>query len=604
MGFGFFIRLLLYLIVIQLSVTMLAYLLLRGKRNALLYSFAFIQFITVFWMLRAVFAVLAGSYITDPEQLNAVFGILSWKLGIFNGGFLALAWLIFCLNYSGWKPANYKIATGLVASPIAILFLIALTNDWHRLFMRNMLAGPFFWVHAVIAYSYSVAGFFLLIKYAVNHKGHERKRTILLFLAFLLPFAVSLTNDIRMQVFMLRPLGAFDVNSVSFSIGTMLVAFIIYKYRFLNIYTVALRMIVNNQAQAVIIVDGSNNVVGINDSFDRTFLSGWKLKPEDNISAFTGYLEGNSDEGGAGCGLTAAIKSRCDNWNGELKMTRPEVKYFSVVITPISKGRKNYGRIIAFNDITPIRTMMEELELKNKALTDLNNELIDKNRQLHDYARTVSELAAARERNRITRDMHDTLGQTMTVLVTQLNALRILCGKEPDKARERIGELVRLARNGLDDIKRSITGLMPEKVEETSLEAAVRRLTEDFEAAGIKTDLAVNGSSEGMDFDYFLVIYRLCQEALTNSVRHGNAEHAEIMLDFSGDKVRIRLQDDGCGCGNISKDFGLRGMEERVKSLGGHISYWSDKGKGFKITVELPPFAAQRRREGGSPETA
>jgi signal transduction histidine kinase len=83
-------------------------------------------------------------------------------------------------------------------------------------------------------------------------------------------------------------------------------------------------------------------------------------------------------------------------------------------------------------------------------------------------------------------------------------------------------------------------------------------------------------------------LYRLCQEAITNSTRHGKAKNTNIILKFSEDKIRLFIFDDGCGCQNIKKGFGLSGMEQRIHNIHGSIVYGSDGESGFNIRVELP----------------
>jgi signal transduction histidine kinase len=87
---------------------------------------------------------------------------------------------------------------------------------------------------------------------------------------------------------------------------------------------------------------------------------------------------------------------------------------------------------------------------------------------------------------------------------------------------------------------------------------------------------------------YSKVIFRVCQEALTNSLRHGKAKNVNIILRSSGNKLSLFIFDDGCGCSQIKKGFGLSGMEQRVKDLGGTLVFGSDGESGFNIRMEIP----------------
>jgi signal transduction histidine kinase len=87
---------------------------------------------------------------------------------------------------------------------------------------------------------------------------------------------------------------------------------------------------------------------------------------------------------------------------------------------------------------------------------------------------------------------------------------------------------------------------------------------------------------------YKNTIYRICQEALTNSLRHGKATNVSIILRLSDDMISLYIIDDGVGCKNIKKSIGLSNMENRVMELGGKISFGSDGEKGFNINVDFP----------------
>lgn len=552
----------LYIFIIQLSLTMLAYLKIKAKKGLLLYSFMFIQFVSVLWTLRALIYLIAASYIQDKMLFNAVLNFLSWKLGIFVGGFIALGWLIFCLNYVEWKYAGRKLTVSLLAAPVALSFLMALTNDFHGLFSDDSGPGILFWIHAAIGYAYTITAFTALIRYAVKQSGHERKRTVLLIVAYFIPFISDILNEVRMFVFHMSPLlGDFDSSPVCFSIGIALIAFIIYKYRFLNISTVAMGSIVDNLKQAVVIVDTNNGIISRNRSFTDTFPFKSQSGHNEDIACFGEYLGNRVGTGHGNLKTLKMINSTgCEAFNGELELAEPLRRYYDVVIYPILKNGTVFGRILSFDDIT----------------------------QLHDYASTVEELAVIRERDRFSRDVHDTLGHTMTVLITQLKVVSILFDSEPDNARKKVGEMIRVAREGLNELRRSISGLRSGRLEEDNPENALARLVSDFEAAGMKIDLTVNGTAAGMSFDGFQAVFRICQEALTNSLRHGRAENVAIVLNFTGERAKLLIKDDGCGCGTIKKGFGLTGMEERVKNLGGYIRYGSDGEKGFNIFAEIP----------------
>ncbi|HEX3028105.1 MAG TPA: histidine kinase N-terminal 7TM domain-containing protein [Clostridia bacterium] len=571
-----------------MSLTLLVYLVLKAKRSILLKCFIFLHSMTILWVLRAAIFFVVLSFIKDTGQFETALDLLNWKLEIFVGGFIALSWLIFSLNYTGWKYAANKKVIAFLSLPTVTLFAVALTNNLHHLFMKNFVPGLFFWVHALVAYIFSLAAFVFLIRYAVQNKGPERVRSVLLIIAYLIPFLSSIINDILVQVLHSKPiLGYADSSPVAFSFGTAFIALIVFKYKFLNVKTKALNNIVDNLKQSIAIVDAGNNITGFNTSFIKTFPYGSADKDGESITHLSDYLKESMDTDEDNLVIESINSSRCQSFQGVFKLVRPERRYYDVIIYPVLIKSNMFGRIISFEDITRIREFNDELEVKNKHLSLLNQELTEKNKQLHDYAAAAEELAVMRERNRISRDVHDTLGHTMTAIITQLQVAHILCGNET-KLAEKIEETVSIAQNGLNELRRNISELISDKPKHYGIENEISKLAENYKAAGINIEISVNGSSKDLPQDYFEALYRLCQEAITNALRHGKAKNIDIVFNFTGNKFKAFIKDDGCGCLEINKGFGLTGMEVRINSLDGNVQYGSDGESGFNIFVELP----------------
>ncbi len=585
----YFLWILIYIVIFFLSLAMMIYLALKAKKGMLLNSFLFLHSMTILWVLRAALFFVALSFLKEPGQFETALDLLNWKLEIFVGGFIGLAWLVFSLNYTGWKYAANKKVIVLMSLPTLLLFITALTNNFHHLFMKDFVPGIFFWMHALVAYIFSIAAFVVLIRYAVYKKGQERMRTILLIAAYLIPFLSSIINDVMVQVLQSKPiLGYADSSPIAFTFGTAFIALITFKYKFLNVKARALNNIVDNLKQSVVIVDRDNYIIGFNNSFLETFQYGTSEIDGKSICNFCDYLQRNIEATESKLIIESINSNSCKRFQGAFKIAEPRRKYYDVSIQPVISKGKLVGRIISFEDITRISKFNEELETKNKDLSLLNVELMEKNKQLHDYAAVVEELTAMRERNRISRDVHDTLGHTMTVLITQLQVAFILCGNETDNLREKIDEIIKMAQDGLDELRRSISGVIPDKSKCNDLEGAINMLADGYKAGGVKVELSVYGTSSDLPRDYFEALFRLCQEAITNALRHGKAKHVDIVLNFTGSKYKALIKDDGCGCIKINKGFGLKGMEERIHNLGGNVQYGSDGENGFNIFVELP----------------
>ena len=228
--------------------------------------------------------------------------------------------------------------------------------------------------------------------------------------------------------------------------------------------------------------------------------------------------------------------------------------------------------------------------LKNKSTLNLNLELKNANVKLKQYAATIEEIAVLKERNRLARDVHDTLGQTLSILITLLQVSLLSCKTNVNETEEHINKAILITSNGLNELRRSISGLTSAKEEEKNLFDTLEKLVNDFEYSGLNVDFSVNRIDQNIGKSHAEVIYRICQEALTNSIKHGKASEASIILKFSDNSIKLFIFDNGVGCKKLSigKGFGLQGMQQRINSLNGNIKFGSDGEKGFNIHVEIP----------------
>lgn len=210
-----------------------------------------------------------------------------------------------------------------------------------------------------------------------------------------------------------------------------------------------------------------------------------------------------------------------------------------------------------------------------------------------DATRAAARLATIEERNRLARDIHDTLAQGLAAITLQLEAADALAEARPQRAHEAMQRALSLARANLDEARRSVMDLRAAPLQEHALPEALALLIAD-------TDLTINYTYTP-NFPILPArieagIYRVAQEALTNIRKHANAQHVEITLCFCDDEtgeVQLIIQDDGHGFDPdaVSQDgshFGLLGMSERVKLLGGHLSIQSTPGSGTYIVVSIP----------------
>jgi signal transduction histidine kinase len=223
-------------------------------------------------------------------------------------------------------------------------------------------------------------------------------------------------------------------------------------------------------------------------------------------------------------------------------------------------------------------------------------ELADKNAQLMHYATTLEQLAISRERNRLARELHDTLAHTLSAVNVQLSALEVLWDSDPDAARDRLQQTRELTRDGLSEARRSLHALRASPLEDLGLTLAIERQAQQtVERAGLQLRLDLPRALNGLRPEIEQNVYRIAEEAMNNVARHAQATHILVSLRRDGDQVRLVVRDDGLGFdaagGEPNGHYGLTGMQERAMLVDGDLEIHSEPGRGtqIKLTVETTP---------------
>jgi signal transduction histidine kinase len=211
------------------------------------------------------------------------------------------------------------------------------------------------------------------------------------------------------------------------------------------------------------------------------------------------------------------------------------------------------------------------------------------NIQLQDYARKSEEMAKTKERNRLAREIHDTLGHALTGISTGLEACIELYDINKEKMKIQMVKIAELARKGLLDVRRSVSELRPDALERFALIPAIQKLSEDInECTKTRVNVSVEGTVLKLGADEEETVYRVVQEGITNAVRHGNASNINVKLQFINYELNISIGDDGEGCESVQEGFGLKHIKERVDMLGGLVNFENRTDIGFIMEVKVP----------------
>lgn len=230
---------------------------------------------------------------------------------------------------------------------------------------------------------------------------------------------------------------------------------------------------------------------------------------------------------------------------------------------------------------------LNEQEARERA-EQLSAALEQANVQLAEYATKVEELAMTQERNRLAREIHDSLGHTLTIVNVQIEAAKAVMESDPDRAMDAISKVQNLAQQGLSQVRESVAALRESPVSDRPLEDAIRPLVGEVESSGIVTDFRVSGDPYGLEHKAALAIYRAAQEGLTNVCRHARASRVDVILDFQPEQVSLEVKDNGIGSAQVKEGFGLLGIRERMQLLGGRMEIDTATGEGFQLRVRVP----------------
>ena len=212
------------------------------------------------------------------------------------------------------------------------------------------------------------------------------------------------------------------------------------------------------------------------------------------------------------------------------------------------------------------------------------------NSRLRQYALRVEELATEQERNRIARDIHDSLGHSLTVFSIHLQAALRLLHSDPDKAETLLLEIEQLNSQTLQEVRHSVAALRSDPLQGRSLQMAIANLIAEFQSSTSILPTSVVELRYPLSQELNVVIYRLVQESLTNIRKHAAATKVKIAIVQSATNVEVTVEDNGKGF-DLSQNttaFGLQGMRERTLALAGQLEILTAPDRGCRIEAAFP----------------
>ena len=220
-------------------------------------------------------------------------------------------------------------------------------------------------------------------------------------------------------------------------------------------------------------------------------------------------------------------------------------------------------------------------------------ELILANIRLSEHTRTLEQLATSRERNRLARELHDTLAHTLSGQTVNLEAIKLMIPSRKKEIHEMLEHSLKNTRAGLAETRRALKALRSQQLDDLGLEMAIRNLALDVASRG-DFAIATKISDQLPDItpDIEQSIYRIIQETLENIIRHAHAKNVEITLEQDNQHLMLIISDDGVGfdyqsAGHEDK-LGIKGIRERTAIMRGSLNILSEPGFGTSIRLSIP----------------
>ena len=231
--------------------------------------------------------------------------------------------------------------------------------------------------------------------------------------------------------------------------------------------------------------------------------------------------------------------------------------------------------------ITERHRIEEELRMASQA-----------NRELNSYLALSEKIAEDRERKRIAREIHDTLGHALTGISAGIDAVKVLVDIDTNRAKEQLNNVSVVVRDGIRDVRGSLNKMRPGALENNTLKEALIKIIREYEAiSNLEIHLRYEWDNIDLDIAKEDIVFRVIQESITNSVRHGHAKTIWIELLEEDEAYVMTIHDDGVGFDELHYGYGLKQMQERLMIIGGSVRF--ENRDGFYTHIKIPKIGGR-----------
>lgn len=209
------------------------------------------------------------------------------------------------------------------------------------------------------------------------------------------------------------------------------------------------------------------------------------------------------------------------------------------------------------------------------------------NKKMQKYVIVTEKFGEKNERKRLARELHDTIGHALAGMAVGVDACITMIDKNPQLAKAQLKVISKAIRKGIKDVRNSLNKMRPDFLQQYRLKEAIEKMKEEISnVTDLKINLNYQIDETGFDTKIEDILFRVIQESITNSIRHGLATVVDINIYKENNLLCLKIKDNGKGCKAINYGFGLKQMVERVSQIRGDINFYSENG--FTTEIKIP----------------
>ena len=209
------------------------------------------------------------------------------------------------------------------------------------------------------------------------------------------------------------------------------------------------------------------------------------------------------------------------------------------------------------------------------------------NKKMQKYVIVTEKFGEKNERKRLARELHDTIGHALAGMAVGGDACITMIDKNPQLAKAQLKVISKAIRKGMKDVRNSLNKMRPDFLQQYRLKEAIEKMKEEISnVTDLKINLNYQIDETGFDTKIEDILFRVIQESITNSIRHGLATVVDINIYKENNLLCLKIKDNGKGCKAINYGFGLKQMVERVSQIRGDINFYSENG--FTTEIKIP----------------